>query len=72
MPGMKSTGILLLVLSTTSVYIAGIMSLTGAAGIAVGPHLIGYPLIPATVGMLIALVVLVHPFQPRRLSMNKP
>lgn len=72
MLGRKSTGILLFILSTTFVFITGIMSLTGTDGIVVGPLLIGYPLLLTIVGMLSALVVLVYLFQPRRLSMNKP
>ena len=58
MMGRKSTNILLFILSTTSVFIAGIMSLMGTDGI--------------IVGMLIAMVVLVYLSQPRRLAMNKP
>lgn len=72
MLGRKSTGILLFILSNAFVFIAGVMSLTGTDGIIVGPLLIGYPLILAIVGLLIALVVAVYLFQPRRLSMNKP
>ncbi len=72
MLGRKSTGILLFILSTTFVFIAGIMSLTGTDGITVGPLLIGYPFILTIIGMLIALVVLVYLFQPSRLSTNKP
>ena len=72
MLGRKSAGILLFILSTTFVFIVGIMSLTGTDGIAVGPLLIGYPVILTIVGMLIALVVLVYLLQPSRLSTNKP
>ena len=72
MLGRKSTGILLFILSITFVFILGLMALTGTDGIVIGPLLIGYPLILTVIGTLIAGVILVYLFQPRRLSTERP